>query len=473
MIYRNELEEPETNPIGEFGSGYGEQALFFEGQIGLASDNIHGATGYNCGTTYNYPITSYGNITNGGFLPQQGQNLSYPMPWQGSNSLGEINRMTPTSEFAGEDIVNRAHMDPAIDLAGYNYNIEPSQPIQSYSQSLLVGLLPGSSMNSINHINEFASAGTTDNITYNVPTASVAPGYPSPVSHQQSPFQVQKPKPRLKARTEKTDTKKRYRIIRGLSAGGCSTRPPKNLIESNALYLPVELLVNGASVEDICYPSWSQSEKEDHRRIIRIERVQNGHKLLANFSIVGAANENPTTLPAPPDIDVIEISCLECTMVMNDPNELEVSDDISTDFSLNTDIENKVNQYYVTSVEVIEIVELLIGTHSMDPADRRRERGRIRSNLVPFWSKKPISSRMQDSSPSRSPVNSSCSPRLTSHDYRLELAKRIMAYEIRKPRGFDKEVRILRWDKLIPALKRALQTYYTEIPGSDSGMDFS
>ena len=42
-----------------------------------------------------------------------------------------------------------------------------------------------------------------------------------------------------------------------------------------------------------------------------------------------------------------------------------------------------------------------------------------------------------------------------------------MGYEIRKPRGFDKEVRILRWDKLVPALQRALQSYYTEIPIND------
>lgn len=60
----------------------------------------------------------------------------------------------------------------------------------------------------------------------------------------------------------------------------------------------------------------------------------------------------------------------------------------------------------------------------------------------------------------------------TNHDYRMELAKRIMGYEIRKPRGFDKEVRILRWDKLIPALKRALQSYYTEIPQHDSHLQF-
>ena len=102
-------------------------------------------------------------------------------------------------------------------------------------------------------------------------------------------------------------------------------------------------------------------------------------------------------------------------------------------------------QYYITSVEVVEIVELLIGNQFRDAAERRKERGRVRSNLVPFWSKKPISSRMSETSTSSSsPQNSSATPgssssalgtttttatvggagsSLTNHDYRVELAK--------------------------------------------------
>ena len=49
----------------------------------------------------------------------------------------------------------------------------------------------------------------------------------------------------------------------------------------------------------------------------------------------------------------------------------------------------------------------------------------------------------------------------------LSWLKELWVGEIRKPRGFDKEVRILRWDKLVPALQRALQSYYTEIPIND------
>ncbi|RCK55736.1 hypothetical protein Cantr_05041 [Candida viswanathii] len=277
-------------------------------------------------------------------------------------------------------------------------------------------------------------------------------------------------------------SKDRYRVVRGVSAGGCSTRPPKESIESDSIFLPVELNLNGASIEDVCYPKWSKLEKEDRRRIIRIERIQNGPKISANFTIVGNANENPITLPpSTPDIDVVEVSCLECDVRINDEYDSQSSDDEITGTSggkspnyIKNEVDGEYYQYYITSVEVVEIVELLIGNQFRDAAERRRERGRVRSNLVPFWSKKPISSRMSENS-ANSPSNNTLNlpgSLPTNHDYRMELAKRIMGYEIRKPRGFDKEVRILRWDKLIPALKRALQSYYTEIPQHDSHLQF-
>ncbi|KAL6453873.1 hypothetical protein SBY92_005448 [Candida maltosa Xu316] len=297
------------------------------------------------------------------------------------------------------------------------------------------------------------------------------------------------------------NSKNRYRVVRGVSAGGCSTRPPKESIESDSIFLPVELNLNGASLEDVCFPKWSRSEKDDRRRIIRIERIQNGPRITANFTIIGNANENPVTLPPnSPDIDVVEVSCLECDVRVNDEYDSQSSDDEITGSKSPHYVKNESDgeyyQYYITSVEVVEIVELLIGNQFKDAAERRRERGRVRSNLVPFWSKKPISSRMSESSTTGSSSTNTSSSLSTSsssasmlntsntlnipsstslptnHDYRMELAKRIMGYEIRKPRGFDKEVRILRWDKLIPALKRALQSYYTEIPQQDSHLEF-
>jgi hypothetical protein len=268
---------------------------------------------------------------------------------------------------------------------------------------------------------------------------------------------------------------KRYRVVRGISAGGCTTRPPKHSADSDSIFLLTELNLVGAVVEDICYPVWSQAEKEDRRRIVRIERIQKGPRLIANFSIVGAAKESPVPVQPPPGVDVVEVSCLECTL-RNDDYDSQSSDDEfrSPSGSSCTQADNgECYQYYITSVEVIEIVELLIANQSKDPAERRRERGRVRSNLVPFWSKKPISSRMNDAASTTNENDNLDSHTPTNQDYRLELAKRIMGYEIRKPRGFDKEVRILRWDKLVPALKRALQSYYTEIPLCDAHLEFN
>jgi hypothetical protein len=265
----------------------------------------------------------------------------------------------------------------------------------------------------------------------------------------------------------------KYAVVRGISAGGCATRPPKSAAAGNLIYMPVELDIVNAGLDECCYPQWSADEKSDHRRIIRIERQQCGPKVIATFLIVGSANEHPTSVEAPRDTDVVEVSCLECGVrFLEDEGSPETEDSPSAGGHVavdaygynnsyypvrhnSTDASQAVHyNYYITSVEVVEIVELLIGMQLKDSAERRKERGRVRSNLVPFWSKRPILSRMSE--------NSGLS------DFRAELAKRIMAYDIRKPRGFDKEVRILRWDKLVPALKRALQSYYTEIPQQDA-----
>lgn len=279
-----------------------------------------------------------------------------------------------------------------------------------------------------------------------------------------------------------TSNTNKHRIIRGIAAGGSNSRPPKeSTTNPNSVYLPIELELAGGGVDACCRPQWSLSENEDKRRIIRIERIQHHQRIYANFSIVGSANENPSTLPPPinSNIDVIEVSCLQCSKQLNrEINESGGEDGLDYD-ELN---EEDGYDYYITSVEGIEIVELLIGTMSNDSNERRKERGRVRSNLVPFWSKKPISSRLDQhnnqsqsdlssysqggQSQNSSPLNSNGSLGGYS-DYRTELAKRIMSYEIRKPRGFDKEVRILRWERLIPALKRALQSYYCEIPANE------
>lgn len=239
----------------------------------------------------------------------------------------------------------------------------------------------------------------------------------------------------------------KYRVVRGISSGGTASKPPKVPNLPGHHFKQVELELNDASVEAMCLPEWNESEKQEKRRIIRLERYQVANKIVCDFKILDSSKEHSnTSSDLPNGVDVVEVSCLEA---FNRP-----SDDLEEDEA--TPAENGLQRsFYITSVEVIKIVELLIGVGSQDLGERRRERGRIRSNLVPFWSKKPISSRMSGGN-----LN------FDSNDFRIELATRIMSYETRKPRGFDKEVRILKWGKLFKSLKRALQSYYVEVPDS-------
>ncbi|GEQ72355.1 hypothetical protein JCM33374_g6042 [Metschnikowia sp. JCM 33374] len=224
---------------------------------------------------------------------------------------------------------------------------------------------------------------------------------------------------------------KKYELVRGIASSSV-TRPPYSGQSSNMEYIPVALDVLGASVEEINRKPWTYEERQDGRRIIRMERRQNGHVVTATFSVVGSALEHPIPEEAPPGVGVVEVSCL---------NYISNEDD---DFGI---------RYSITSVEVVNIIEALIASTTMSSGLLRKEKGRIRSNLMPFWSKKPLSSKKTTAR--------------DKNDSRTDFARRIMRYEIRKPRGFDKDVRILSWEKLVPALHRALQCYYAEVPKED------
>lgn len=225
---------------------------------------------------------------------------------------------------------------------------------------------------------------------------------------------------------------KKYELVRGI-ASGSTTRPPYLSLRTNVEYIPVELNIVGALVEEINKIPWNYEERQDGRRIIRLERRQYGHVVNAKFLVVGLAVENPTPEEAPPGVGVVEVSCLNYVLQEDD-------DDDGIRFS-------------ITSVEVVNIIEALIALTTMSLTLLRKEKGRIRLNLMPFWLKKPLSLKK--------------SAMLEESDPRTDFARRIMRYEIRKPRGFDKDVRILSWDKLVSALHRALQCYYAEVPKED------
>ncbi|KAG7697114.1 hypothetical protein KL930_002436 [Ogataea haglerorum] len=245
---------------------------------------------------------------------------------------------------------------------------------------------------------------------------------------------------------------KTYPLVRGLNSGGSTTKPPPPDRTGRSQYLKCKLSILDGDEEAVCLPEWGEDEKADKRRIIRIERRQRRNEVIVSFHILGSADQHETR-PAPDGVDVVEVSCLECYQ------NLDYSEDDDTTVVTRDGVESLSRQFYITSVEVIKIVELLIGSQSTSQKERRAERGRIRSNLVPFWSKKPISSKkVASSDPDGETVGK------TNADLRNELAQRIMSYETRKPRRFDKEVRVLEWRKLVPALRRALQSYYVKIP---------
>lgn len=229
------------------------------------------------------------------------------------------------------------------------------------------------------------------------------------------------------------------KIVRGIASGGANTHPPEPL-QKNMCHLPVELKFGGMVAEQVYKEPWSLGEKLDRRRIVRIERRQRGHVIFVDFSIVGCANEHPKPEPPPPETDVIEVSCLAWEKA--------------------SDEDEPGTHYYITSVEVVGLVETLIQSKLMEPKLRRRERGRIRLNLLTFWLKASYHLKTKE----------------RADGHRAKFARLIMSYEVRKPRGFDKGFRILRWDRLVPALQRALQCYYAEMTKEEmhmySNMDY-
>ncbi|KAI0461098.1 hypothetical protein LJB42_001429 [Komagataella kurtzmanii] len=268
-------------------------------------------------------------------------------------------------------------------------------------------------------------------------------------------------------------------LVRGRSFGGNSSRPPKTPLIPGTRYVTAHLRLENNTSEDMCLPQWNERELNDSRRIIRIERRYQSNEIVASFSIVGSAIDHPETKPSSePDVKVLEVSCLRCFINDNESEEERfvsecTSDEARAQRALSEPLTSSFNRetngrnpqmagnsigcrYYITSVEVIKIIELLIGSYSTsDPLQRRKERGRMRSNLVQFWSKHLVSS-------SKNTMKRRSVP-TCNDDYLAELEHRINTYDVRKPRIFDKSVKILEWSKLGPALQRALQSYYAVV----------
>lgn len=209
--------------------------------------------------------------------------------------------------------------------------------------------------------------------------------------------------------------------------------------------IKVDLQTIGTDIADICSAPWSQVDKKEMRRIVRIHKSQDVNTLTLKFGVVNRdveTMEHVTDLPP----DTIDISCLEC------PTE--------------NGNNGWVPSFYITSVEFIKIVELLVydSSHYPSSKQRRKERGRIRSNLTHFWSEGCIDIKHNLFVPSIGGQHKA------DELFRCQLARRIASYTTRKPTEFDKSVRILEWSLLVPALERVIQYYWVRIPNKSSLM---
>lgn len=221
------------------------------------------------------------------------------------------------------------------------------------------------------------------------------------------------------------------KIVR-LGLGGPKAAPDP---DAKFKYLRLKINITNASIEEINNIPWTDFELKEGRRIVRMERRQNMANIFINFSVVTPNVAKTAPALEPEGAEVVEVSVIRSSFKQSEQS-------------------NK-KEYFLTSVEFIEMIECLIGCRNMEHHERRRERGRIRLNLMKYWLKTPL--------PSKKSLDSG------EHDLVvIELALKIRKYSLNKLPGFNKEVRIMPWDKLIPALNRALEYYYAEVPNDGS-----
>lgn len=249
----------------------------------------------------------------------------------------------------------------------------------------------------------------------------------------------------------------------------------------------IKLNLINCEVDDIRQP-WSETEQIQNRKIVRFTKSldcdSNSSFTLLNLKadIVNMTgidfSEDQYGVDPVTGLQFIEISCIRCKYQPDDLNK------------------SSFYEYYITSVEIIKLIQFIIGTITIKNDQLlRTERGRLRSNLLPFWSNWTIKSRnnsitnqfdsvdeLKSDSPSQlifdcdinedinllntskdqsiRKLSTSSSSSQINESYRAQLSDIITDYKFRRPRGFEKDVRVLAWDKLEPALNRVLQNYY-------------
>lgn len=188
----------------------------------------------------------------------------------------------------------------------------------------------------------------------------------------------------------------------------------------------IDFRVIGGALEDILIRPWTNLEAIEGRRIIRIERSQQGCTLQAHFRVI----ERPlkqTWREMSHVPEYLEVSCIR----------FDHADGIT-------------KKYFITSVDVIRIVEFLIDNDGLISALKLKERGRIRSNLAPLLFKNWSALRVMH----------------------LQFGKQILRYHSHNSYGMFRYLRLLLWENLVYALGKALLFYCVCIPG-ESKVHFS
>lgn len=186
----------------------------------------------------------------------------------------------------------------------------------------------------------------------------------------------------------------------GTASAGCS---------SDGTFNPYTLYPNRAVLQirgnlEAMHTNWTPEEHAAKRRIVRFWREQNGTTLTARFRPVIADEQ-----PLPHETNESRISCIYW---------------------------EERNEYYVTSVDTIALLESLVGTRF-----EVAEKNRIRRNLEGY---KPC-------------TISKGKPESES------FFKIIMGFPNPKPRVIEKDVKVFRWSILEQALKKIISKYVCSI----------
>lgn len=172
--------------------------------------------------------------------------------------------------------------------------------------------------------------------------------------------------------------------------------------------LKISLMISGYPIMNALWQHWTEFEQTEGRRMFRVTRQRNGVSINAHFDVI---DQNCFTFPSDGESKYLVVSCLY--------NPCKNSDE----------------HFYITSVEVLKLVNLLIGYKETSTKARKEDKGRIRSNLCSYLEKPCSGSEWQS------------------------FLDRINDYSHHKPIDFPKEVRLMKWSSLNEALQKAVLFY--------------